>query len=152
MPGQDHLRRDVPHSLLAQMGSHVVVGRVPVVEAGLLRQPPICVEAVKIEVQELVDQHAASDRLELTPVDFPEQLPTSPTGLRCSSESPPGELLSAPADRVPTDVDLQVPAAPAIGVNAFGLGGHRDLRENRLVLTRFSRSNSSVKHLNQQVR
>jgi hypothetical protein len=128
------------------VGSHVIVYRVPVVEPRLFRQASIRVEAIQIKIQKFADRHTSGNRLELTPVDFSDELAASLTRFSGSAKSSPRQLLTPSGNRIAPDVYLQIPAAPAIGVHTFGFRRQRDLRENRLVLKRFSQRTLPLKY------
>jgi hypothetical protein len=55
---------------VAEPPPDVVVGRVPVVEAGLGREAPVGVDAIEVEVDQLVDRRCSRLRLEGAPVDL----------------------------------------------------------------------------------
>src|ERR1035438_6917854 len=92
LPVQHHLRRDVTHALGPQMWPHIVVGQVPVVEAGLGRETTVSVESVEIQVKQLVDRRSSRNGLELATIDLGNQLAPGHASLGRGPKAPPGEL------------------------------------------------------------
>jgi len=74
LPAQHYLRRDVTYALGPQMRPHIVVGQVPVVEAGLGRETTVSVESVEIQVKQLVDRRPSRHGLELAAIHLGDQL------------------------------------------------------------------------------
>jgi hypothetical protein len=97
LPGQQGLGGHIPHPACTEVRPHVPVCVVPVVEAGLGREPTVGVQAIQVQVKQLVDGGASSGRLEPTRSDLVEELSAGSARLGRCLEAPPGHLHPTPS-------------------------------------------------------
>jgi hypothetical protein len=122
---RDRLRCHVPDPPGAEMGLHVVVGVMPVVEPGLGREPAIGVEPVEVKGEQFVDCQRARRWPQLAPIDLSQQFPASAPRLSRGLEPAPGDLRAPAGQRVAPDADLHVPPAVPVLVHALWSARHR---------------------------
>ena len=124
MPGQEDLGCDVPDPAIADIRPDVIRRVLPVVEAGLEGEVLIGVDAVEVEVEQLVDLESGGRRNELAPVDLAEDLSAFPGRLGHGGEAPPGDLVTLSRQRIVADRDLEVPLASLVLIHALRSGRH----------------------------
>ena len=105
------------------MGPYIVVGQMPVVEAGLGRETTVRVETVEIQIKQLVDRRPSRHGLELASIDLGDQFASDYASLARGSKATPGDLLPSAGRLVTPERDLQVPAPLPSRYTPTGLVG-----------------------------